>query len=139
MSVHFNKNAWVDNDFAMKWIQICKDFPGVRQAKFRRKAIICFNLGAQVREDFKRALKKYGVFAHYYPEGCTDLVQVVDSFRRRPHKHRLTAFVRFLNFKDTGDRPRPCVFSFEENRERLVLLAVFLFQESRDRPTLEQS
>ena len=81
VSVHFNKKTWVDNDFAMKWVQIFKDYPGVKQVTRLKKAIICFfdNLGAQVREDFKRELKKLGVFAHYYPEGCTDLVQVVDG------------------------------------------------------------
>ena len=79
VSVQFNTKARVDNEFAMKWIQILKDYPGVRQAKLRRNAIICCfdNLGTQVRED-KQPLKKYGVSAQYSPEGCTNLVQVFD-------------------------------------------------------------
>ena len=34
---------WVDN--ATKWIQIFKDYPGARQAKLRRNAIICLQVG----------------------------------------------------------------------------------------------
>jgi hypothetical protein len=81
VSVHFNKSAWVNDEFAMKWVEIFKDYPGVAQAKDKRKAIICFfdNLGAQTRGDFKRELLKHGIFAHYYPEGMTDLVQAVDG------------------------------------------------------------
>ena len=45
VSVHFNKKTWVDNEFATKWIQIFKDYPGARQAKLRRNAIICLQVG----------------------------------------------------------------------------------------------
>ena len=81
VSVHFIKSAWVNNEFVMKWIEIFKHYPGVAQAKDKRKAILCFfdNHGAQTRGDFKRELLKHGIFAHYYPEGMTDLVQAVDG------------------------------------------------------------
>ena len=71
----------MDDNFAKEWVKIFRRYSGIEKANDLKKAVVLFfdNLGSQTRRDFKRQLKKWGIFAHYYPAGCTDLVQVVDA------------------------------------------------------------
>ena len=41
--------------------------------------LFCDNLGGQVRDEFVSKLQQHGVFCHFLPSGCTDLLQLVDA------------------------------------------------------------
>ena len=54
------------------------------------------------------------------------------------YKNADRPIVRFLNFTNTGDRPRSSDFLIQENGGRPVFIAMFLIQENSDQPTLER-
>lgn len=75
--VRFQKNAWADDKFCVEWAEQ-NLAEAVKHHNNGECVLFMDNLVSQKSVKFLEVLKKLNVKSHFFPAGCTDLLQPID-------------------------------------------------------------
>ena len=77
VDIYWQKNAWADEDFSIKWIE--KTLKNTTQDSDKEFLLLVDNLGCQNTQAFRKAVRKINGVVWYGVAGATDIWQPVDA------------------------------------------------------------